>query len=84
MKLSSNKTLFEDKMSTHKDTEILYRHFALNHNLAEDFSFQIFAINVLHYRIRLENDLILILNTRSPNGLNTQSDLNIFNFEPYI
>ena len=54
MKLSSNKTLFEDKMSTHKDTEILYRHFALNHNLAEDFSFQIFAINVLHYRINFE------------------------------
>lgn len=83
IKLSVNNELFEDKMSTHKDTEILYRHFAVNHNLETDFSFQIFLTNVLYYRLRLENDLILILNTRSPLGLNTMSNLNLYNFESY-
>ena len=83
-KVSNNESLFEDKMSSSKDSEILYRHFAFEHNLETDFSFQVFATNVIYYRLRLENDLILILNTRTPLGLNTNSDLNLFNFEPYI
>jgi hypothetical protein len=74
----------EDKISSNKDTEILYRHFASNHNLEQDFKFQVFSTNVISYRHRLENDLILILNTRSPLGLNTVSDLYINNFEPYL
>jgi len=68
---------------SHKDTEILYRHFASDHNLDQDFKFQVFSTNIVSYRHRLENDLILILNTRSPFGLNTMSDLYINNFEPY-
>lgn len=74
---------FEEKLMSHKDTEILYRHFASDHNLDQDFKFQVFSTNFVSYRHRLENDLILILNTRSPFGLNTMSDLYINNFEPY-
>ena len=82
IKLYNNNSLFEEKISLSKDSEILYRHFASKHNLESDFSFQVFATDVIYYRLRLENDLILILNTRNPLGLNTNSDLNLFNFEP--
>ena len=84
MKLSSNSSSFEEKISKHGDTQILYRHFSVNHNLEKDFSFQIFISNIIHYRLRLENDLILILNTCSPFGFNTMTNLKLYNFETYV
>ena len=45
-------------------------HFNLeNHNIS-DISFQIFINNFIVYRTRLEEDLIILLNTREPLGMN--------------
>ncbi len=32
---------------SHKDTEILYRHFASDHNPDQDFKFQVFSTNIV-------------------------------------
>ena len=83
-KLYSDNVAFEKNIILCKDSEVLYRHFAIDHDINLDFSFQVFVTNLCIYRLRLENDMILILNTRSPFGLNTMSILNVHNFEPYI
>jgi len=61
---------------SNKDSEILYIHLTLNNNLEQqDFKFQFFSTNIISYRHRLKNDLILILKTCSSQGLNSISDL---------
>jgi hypothetical protein len=41
-----------------------------DHDKTRDFSFQIFITNIINYRLRLEKDLIKILRTREPDGIN--------------
>jgi len=67
---------------SNKDSEILYIHFASKNNLEQqDFRFQFFSTNIISYRHRLKNDLILILKTCSSRGLNNISDLFINYFK---
>ena len=51
--------------------KLLYHHFAHEHDLDVDLCFQIFVSNFTDFRKRLETDLIYVLNTIQPTGLNT-------------
>lgn len=55
---------------SHFQSRHIYSHFSLNHTLCDDFSFQVFASKIFTDRLRLENDLIKILKTQFPHGLN--------------
>ena len=61
----------------------LYKHFMINHNLQEDFSFQVFISNCKYFRLRLETDLILIFNTCIPQGLNSILSNNLESLNSY-
>ena len=62
----------------------LYKHFMINHNLQEDFSFQVFISNCKYFRLRLETDLILIFNTCIPQGLNSILSNNLESLNSYL
>ena len=53
--------------------KLLYNHFAQNHVLEDDLRFQIFGCDFISLRKRLESDLIFVLNTLQPNGLNSST-----------
>ena len=50
----------------------------------KDFSFQIFITNCINYRLRLEDDLQLILETKDPFGLNEFINKKIKSLDNYV
>lgn len=62
---------------------LLYNHFAFNHNLESDLRFQIFSTNIINFRLRLETDLMYLLNTIHPNGLNSGPPFKLNTIENY-
>ena len=63
--------------------KILYNHFALNHNIESDLTFQIFATNLITFRKRLETDLMLLFNSIYPNGLNSSTSFVLNTIDNY-
>ena len=54
-----------------------------DHNLQEDFSFQVYISKCKYYRLRLESDLIIMFNTLKPNGLNSILSNNLISLNSY-
>ena len=69
---------------SHFQNRYIYNHFSNNHNLEQDFQFQIFASNIYNYRERLENDLIRLFNTKYPSGLNEMVSNYIQSLDSYV
>ena len=61
-----------DKFNSNNiNCKLLYHHFAHDHDLDVDLRFQIFVSNFTDFRKRLETDLMYVLNTIQPTGLNS-------------
>ena len=69
-------------LSKTEDCKILYKHFSLHKDLS-NFSFQVFIDNCITYRTRLESDLMILLDTINPNGLNANKSINLKYLENY-
>ena len=69
---------------SHFQSRYIYKHFASDHILERDFKFQIFASDIFDHRIRLENDLIRLFNTKFPNGLNDKVSNYIKSLDSYV
>ena len=83
IKKCDNLDLLENFLIKSKDCYLLYKHFIFNHNINNDFKFQVFTKNFVNYRNRLETDLMTIFNTHHPNGLNTISSHSLYSLENY-
>ena len=69
--------------SNNVNCKLLYEHFSSDHNLEEDLRFQIFASNIIEFRKRLETDLMYVLNTLHPSGLNSASSFVLNSIKNY-
>ena len=65
------------------ESSFIYSHFLFDHNLGEDFKFQVFVNKFTIFRLRLETDLIFIFNTMNPNGLNSMRSYKLASLEEY-
>ena len=76
--ICKNKILNNNKEQIH-----FYSHFQKHIDYENCISFQIFVADIHTNRLRLENDLILLLNTIYPHGLNTLYNHFLDNFKTY-
>ena len=83
IKKSNCPILLENFLKNSKDCYILYKHFVFNHNVNQDFKFQVFTKNFIYFRNRLETDLMTIFNTYHPNGLNSIASNTLYSLENY-
>ena len=73
-----------DKLnSINVNCKLLYEHFSIDHDLEEDLRFQIFASNIVEFRKRFETDLMNVLNTLHPSGLNSASSFVLNSIKNY-
>jgi hypothetical protein len=82
IKNKNNATRFQNFLKNNLESSLVYKHFSINHDLS-DFEFQVFVSNCSYFILRLESDLICILNTLNPNGLNLSYIFNIRSLHNY-
>jgi hypothetical protein len=70
-------------LSTGREPTKVASHFNSIRCNINHFSFQIFVTDCIKYRLRLEDDLMIILNTKDPNGLNEQNNRKIESLVKY-
>ena len=70
-------------LSTGREPTKVASHFNSIRCNINHFSFQIFLTDCINYRLRLEDDLMIILNTKDPNGLNEKNNRKIESLVKY-
>ncbi len=79
----AKRILFKNFLNKCGESSFIYSHFLFDHDLEEDFKFQVFVNNFTIFRLRLETDLIFIFNTMNPNGLNSMRSYKLASLEQY-
>ena len=70
-----------EKLKQSKDCVYLYDHFRKeDHNIDNNFRFQVFTVDMISYITRMETDMMYIFNTLHPYGFNTSS----IKYTPYL
>ena len=82
-KIINDSELSKKFFNNNTDSFYIYKHFSLNHEIDLDFSFQIFIKDLVHYRERLESDLIYILDCLYPYGLNSKNNYKLNSLNNY-
>ena len=79
----NNSDLTKKFFDNNTDSFFIYKHFSSNHDIDLDFCFQIFIKDLFHFRERLESDLIYILDSLYPNGLNSKNNYKLKSLNNY-
>ena len=82
--LTAKKILYNNFLEKCGESSLIYSHFLYNHDLNNDFRFQVFVTNFLFFCLRLETDFILLFKTMTPHGLNSIKSFNLRSLESYV